>query len=207
MAGMQEHHTENVGERETHRVTPGHHERFREPDRLDRLRPEELVDQVSIEKGDTVLDVGCGDGLFFGPLSCKVGSEGRVIGIDIEPAMIEASQETIDDEELENVVVKAIENDAINFEAESAEVAILINSLHEMAYPEKTLSELARVIKPGGSVMIHDRRPVDIPEEGPPEHHLMSRSKAINYLEEAGFSHIDDLDWGENKYTLFFEKT
>lgn len=206
MGGMQEHHTKNVGERETHRVSPGHHERFRDPDRIDRLRPDELVDQVPIETGDTVLDVGCGDGLFFGPLSRKAGSDGQVIGIDIESAMIEAARETIDDEGLENVVAKVTEDDTIDLEAGSVDVAILINSLHEMAYLEQTLSELARVMKPGGIVMVHDRGHNEIPEDGPPEHHLLSRSEALDYVEEAGFTHSGDLDWIENKYTLFFER-
>ena len=70
---LAEHHLENAGARETHRVDPNYVDRFRDPDRLEFLRPAQLVKNLHIEQGDHVVEVGCGDGLFLEFLSRRDG--------------------------------------------------------------------------------------------------------------------------------------
>jgi len=204
MGELREHHIENVGERTTHRVDPEHHERFRDPGRLERLQPEKLVEAFGPEEGDVVLDVGCGDGLFLGPLSRAVGGRGSVVGLDVEPKMIEAARETVRAENLENVQLLVVTDEAIDLPDDAADAAILVNTLHEMAYPSRTLAELRRVIRPGGRVLVFDRNNGDTGEEGPPEHHLLSRVEARRMLLEAGFEEAGEIDWDPAMYALLF---
>ncbi|HWB71376.1 MAG TPA: methyltransferase domain-containing protein [Egibacteraceae bacterium] len=46
------------------------------------------VDRLGLGRGDVVLDVGCGTGLSFPLIRERVGSEGRIIGIDLSAAML-----------------------------------------------------------------------------------------------------------------------
>lgn len=204
---LSEHHKHNVGERETHRVDPDHTDRFRDPERLEKLRPDELVEKLSIEPGDHVLDVGCGDGLFFGVMSGTVGEQGRVTGIDIEAGMVEAARDDAAAEGLDNVEVKQSDNDSIPLDEDSVDRAILVNVLHEMAYPTDTLEELARVVKPGGTLLLYDRHKEETGPEGPPIHHLVSREEALELLETAGFDVDQEFDWDEKMYSMILRKT
>lgn len=204
---LSEHHLENVGERETHRVDPDHVDRFRDPERVESLRPGALVEILNLQEGDHVLEVGCGDGLFFDFLSEEVGPTGLVTGVDIEPAMVETARDYADHAELENVWVKVSENDSIPLDDQSVDHVLLVNVLHEMAYPTDTLKELARVLKPGGRVLLHDRYKEETGPEGPPIHHLISESEARELFEANGFQNPRDVEWDPNMYTLLFKRS
>ena len=51
-------------------------------------RLEEALDRLRIEPGHTVIDAGCGTGILRPFLSRRIGSRGRVVGIDVAGAMI-----------------------------------------------------------------------------------------------------------------------
>lgn len=53
-----------------------------------RLR-QRTVDELALEPGETVLDLGCGPGVNFRYLRAGVGPEGTIIGIDVAPGMLE----------------------------------------------------------------------------------------------------------------------
>jgi ubiquinone/menaquinone biosynthesis C-methylase UbiE len=50
------------------------------------------VDALSLQPGDTVIEIGCGTGLNFSLLERAVGSEGKVIGMDISEAMLDQAR-------------------------------------------------------------------------------------------------------------------
>ena len=57
-------------------------ERLESPARLANLRPAELISQLKILRGSTVVDLGTGTGTLLEDLSLAVGSNGRVIAED-----------------------------------------------------------------------------------------------------------------------------
>ena len=61
------------------------------------------VDQLALEPGDTVLDLGCGPGVNFEMLREAVGPEGQIIGVDLSAGMLDQAQERVDDHGWENV--------------------------------------------------------------------------------------------------------
>lgn len=51
-----------------------------------------LADAAGIGRGDRVLDVGCGTGAVTREVARRVGAEGRVIGLDLNPRMLAVAQ-------------------------------------------------------------------------------------------------------------------
>ncbi|MEO7587474.1 MAG: methyltransferase domain-containing protein [Arachnia sp.] len=68
---------------------------------------------LHLQRGDVVLDVGCGTGLNFPLLSDAVGPDGLVIGLDSSPQMLRVAQRRIERSNLNNV--RLLEADAVAF--------------------------------------------------------------------------------------------
>jgi ubiquinone/menaquinone biosynthesis C-methylase UbiE len=110
--------------------------------------PERTADQCGIKPTDTVLEIGCGSGLFTRALAMRCT---RLIAQDIEPRYLdEARAKTTD---LTNIEFLAC--DARNLEIEHvADVILLISVLPEILEPVKALEACARALKPGGQIII-----------------------------------------------------
>ena len=54
---------------------------------------QELLDKLCLQGNETVLDIGCGAGRVSAELAVRV-SQGRVVGIDLAPGMIQLARET-----------------------------------------------------------------------------------------------------------------
>jgi len=109
-----------------------------------------------VKEGDTVLDLGSGAGFDLILAAKKVGPGGHVIGVDMTEAMIAKARENIRAEGLANVEVRhgLIER----LPVESASVDWLISNCVINLSPEKArvFSEIQRVLKPGGQMLVSD---------------------------------------------------
>lgn len=68
-----------------------------------------LVDELDPRPGERALDVGCGRGAVLFRLAAAVGVEGRAVGIDLSPRMVES---TSTDAEAAGIAVEVLEGDA-----------------------------------------------------------------------------------------------
>ena len=98
-----------------------------------------------------VLDIGTGNGDFI-KLLIPIFPEGtRITGIDpSREALAEARSENT----FQNVEFIPMEGENLSFEDQIFDVVCLSNAMHHLANPEKTLSEMKRVLKSGGWLVI-----------------------------------------------------
>ena len=155
--------------------------------------PERILRELGIGGGMTVVDLCCGDGLFTAPM-CRLVQPGRVIGIDIDPAMLQQAQAAC--EGMSNCVL--LEGDARQLEelvAEPVDYVVVANTFHGV--PDKT--GLARgvlsVLKPGGRFAIvnwyplpREQTPVLGAPRGPATAMRMAPEAVRALVEPAGFT-------------------
>lgn len=61
------------------------------------------VEYLNLKRGDCVVDLGCGTGLSFGLIMDKIGSEGKLTGVDISSAMLSIAKDKVSAAKWNNV--------------------------------------------------------------------------------------------------------
>lgn len=109
-----------------------------------------------IREGETVLDVGCGAGFDLYVASKKVGTAGRVLGVDLTPEMVSVATDNIARSGVTNVEIQQGSSENLPFEQESIDV-VISNGVFNLS-PQKRLSfeEVFRVTRPGGRLQFAD---------------------------------------------------
>ena len=130
---------------------------------------EKLMKLVSWKGDERVLDVGCGSGLLLNAAAKRL-TDGKAIGVDIwrqEDLAGNHAQNTLMNAQLEGVSdrVEVRDGDVRNlpFDGDSFDVEISLNVLHNISSRQerdKAISEILRVLKPGGQLIICDFRNV-----------------------------------------------
>ncbi len=107
-----------------------------------------------IEEGMTVLDLGCGPGLFSIDMAQMVGSSGRVIAADLQEGMLQKLKEKISGTELEErITLHKCEQDKIGV-SETVDFVLLFYVVHEVPNKDALFTELATILKPEGQVLM-----------------------------------------------------
>ncbi len=111
-----------------------------------------LLDHVKINEGDSVLDIACGPGTVANVAAERAGEQGRVMGLDISPAMLDVAKNK---PHLEgNAKIEYGESPAHPLDAPDSEFDVTVCQQGLQFFPERVeaLKEMVRVTKEGGRI-------------------------------------------------------
>ena len=118
----------------------------------------EVVGMLGDVRGQTVLDAGCGTGSNLEALSNAVGPSGRIIAVDVHPAMLQSAHHTCVRQGLANVDVVEASLDSLLVETASIDAVFAMMSLSVVEDTDCTLAEFHRVLRPNGAFVVSDGR-------------------------------------------------
>lgn len=140
-----------------------------------------LIDSLDINRGEKVVDLGCGTGVLFPHILEKVGGEGKILGIDYSLEMLkEARVRMLSPREpvsTDNILLATGDARFLPVREESFEVVTCFAAFAHFEDKESALSEMQRLLKPGGRVYII---------------HLLGREELAKHHRQTGGPFVDD---------------
>ncbi len=129
-------------------------------------RIKHAISYMDIKPGDRILDVGVGTGLSLSvfPRYCKV------VGIDLSTEMLRKAKEKIEANHLNNIKVMSMDAMCVGFKDDSFDKVFISHVVTVVPDPYKVMSEVRRVCRKGGQVVIVN--------------HFKSKNKVIETVEK-----------------------
>jgi SAM-dependent methyltransferase len=132
-------------------------EHLRRMAEFNKERKQQTYGWMGVQPGHQVLDVGCGAGMDTVPLAQIVGPTGRVVGIDLDEAMLASADERAREAGVDGWVEHRLVDAAAMPFADDTFDALHSERLFMHLYnPEQVLAEMVRVAKPGGTIVVID---------------------------------------------------
>lgn len=118
-----------------------------------------------VNKGEAVLDIGCGAGVDTILAGMMAGPTGKSVGVDIVSEMLQRAEANLRLTDLRNVTFHKTSGEKLAFEDNSFDVVISNGVINLIPDKAATLKETLRVLKPGGRLMIADQILIGQPQK------------------------------------------
>jgi len=174
-----------------------------------------LAKAMAWKTGQTVADIGAGDGQYAFAASALVGEQGKVYATELDEKKFRAIKDEVKQRGLKNVIVlQAAEKDT-NLPENCCDDIFLRRVYHHLTAPQEIDARLMRNLKPGGLLAIIDFPPrkwltATSPVKGVPENrggHGIPQKILVGELTAAGFTLEQTIDdWPEDDYCVIFRK-
>jgi ubiquinone/menaquinone biosynthesis C-methylase UbiE len=115
------------------------------------------LDRMEIDGKANVLDLGCGTGVAARAIARRPGFGGFILGIDLSPYLIEAANRLLPQERLsDHVRFEAGDSHALGLQSGSFDAVVAHTLFSHLDDPARTLAEMRRLLRRGGTVCIFD---------------------------------------------------
>ncbi|HEY2251152.1 MAG TPA: methyltransferase domain-containing protein, partial [Planctomycetaceae bacterium] len=167
------------------------------PDREKEERTSKMIEELKLEPGQVVADIGAGSGVLTLKLAEKVGQQGKVFAVDVQQEMLDALGVKLKQRNIKNVELVKGTVKSPKLKKDSLDLALFVDVYHEFAFPYEMMLEISKAMKVGGRVVLVEFRMED--ETVPIKLvHKMTEAQAKKELGQPEFR----LKWKETIGTL-----
>lgn len=162
--------------------------------------PKRIIEALSVKGTDVVLDFGCGPGFYTIPLA-EVAKE--VVAVDIQPKMLAKMSRYA---EKRAVNVKPIQSDgtSIPLPDKYFDLVFLNRVYHEVADKRSVLTELGRLLKTGGRIVISEKTKSGRASIGSPQ---VNANEVFVFLKATGFRLLGEISPPNDRSTTLIVAT
>jgi len=202
------------------------------PERNDEENATEAFDQLGIERGMTLVDLGCGNGFWTLPMAraCRIESDdqdaekdgqsdptlnrndgetpdysGEVLAVDIQREMLQKLRANMAKAKVENIVPILGKVDDPNLPKNEVDLVLLVDVYHEFSHPESMLWAIRESLKPKGVIALLEYRAED-PKVPIKPLHKMSKAQIIKEYTASKLKLVreyNELPW---QHLMFFAR-
>ena len=176
---------------------------FEDPEREKWQMPWKVVNSLGLKPGDAVADIGAGSGYFSVIFAKKVGENGKVYAVDVEPGMVSFIQERAEKEGFKNITPILAQPNNPLLSPGSFDVVFICDTLHHIGNRPDYLGLVGKALKTGGRLAIVDFKKEET-AEGPPIGMRLSRDDVVNEITASGYVLQKEFDALPYQYFLVF---
>lgn len=167
--------------------------------------PETALDKIGIKPGMVVADVGAGVGYFTIRMAKRVGPNGKILALDVQPEMLSMLKQRAAEAKLTNIQpILSSESDP-RLAENCCDIILMVDVYHELSRPQLMLQKLRRALKPEGRLVLLEYRKED-PHIPIRSEHKMSVAEAKAELEAEGYKLENVLKDLPRQHILIFSK-
>jgi SAM-dependent methyltransferase len=163
-----------------------------------------MLKALNLKPGQTVCDMGCGNGFYTLKLSSLVGKEGQVLAVDIQPEMLSLLRERAKEHNLDNIKPILGSPTDPNLPAGRIDLILCVDVYHEFSNPAEMLAAMRKSLKPGGRIALVEFRAED-PKVPIKPLHKMSKEQILREWPASGFKLVEQFDKLPWQHLMFFE--
>ena len=130
------------------------------PERQAEERPDLLLAALSLSKGMNIADIGAGSGYLSRRMAPLI-APGRLYAVDVQPEMIQMLEKLSAKPETVNVVPVLGSVDNVNLRSDSIDLAVMVDTYHELSQPHEIVQSLIAALKRGGRLVLVEYRGED----------------------------------------------
>lgn len=161
---------------------------FEDPNRARNLQIDRVMDLLGIKAGTAVADIGAGSGWFTVRAARRVGKQGTVYAVEINPDYIRHIERRAKKEKLLNVRTILGQPDDPRLARASVDAVLVLKTYHEIAEPVELLRKLREAMRPGARLGVIDKNGIGTD-------HGLNAEVVIKEAQEAGFSLVEQYDF------------
>ena len=175
------------------------------PERDDEERASESFRQLQLVEGQTICDLGCGNGYWTLPMAKKVGETGKVFAVDIQSEMLRKLRVRAAKFKLNNIEPVLGKVDDPNLPPGSVDLLLMVDVYHEFSHPESMLWGIRQSLKPTGVVALLEYREED-PQVPIKPLHKMSKTQIMKEYQANGFKLVREYNKLPWQHLMFFAR-
>ncbi len=172
------------------------------------LDPQHNIKQFNLDKGMIVADLGSGSGFYAVEAARVVGNDGRVYAVDVQKDLLDRTKHSAELEGIYNIEVIWGDLDKIGgskLSDMSVDAVIVSNILFQLEERDNFLSEIKRILRPNGRVLVVDWSD-SFGGLGPAPETVFNEQQAEELFAKKGFKVDRKIDAGDNHYGIIFRQ-
>ncbi len=165
--------------------------------------PEKVLDAIKIKPGESLCDLGAGNGYFTLRMAKRVGAEGKVFAVDIQKEMLDLLKKRQEEAGIKNIVPILSTFKDSKLPPNSVDLVLFVDVYHELSHPQEVMSSVHKAMKKNGRVVLVEYRGEDPLVMIKPRHRMLER-QAIAELQAQGFKWIKTHNFLKSQHIIEF---
>lgn len=184
-----------------HKFNPDNLEKLNNPEREKIFPVEAVADMADLKDPKIIIDIGAGTGFFSIGFS-KLFPDSKIYACDTSDKMVDWMKNNIS--MYPSIIPTKMDDSKVPLNGGIADFIFMVNLHHELDYPDKTLEECYRLLKPGGKIAISDWKKEES-DHGPAIEFRKTPEEVTNQLQKAGFKQLSTKKTLPNNFLIIGE--
>jgi ubiquinone/menaquinone biosynthesis C-methylase UbiE len=167
--------------------------------------PAKLMKALNLKKGQTVCDLGCGNGFYTTKLAEAVGPEGTVLAVDIQKEMLDMLKRRAEQAKVKNIQPILGTTWDPKLPENKIDLVLLVDTYHEIDHPVEILAAIRKSLSKTGRLCLVEFRAED-PDVPIKPLHKMSKKQIMKEIPANGFKLAEEFDGLPWQHVMFFER-